>query len=80
MFGMQWVMPDTVKEALQSWSHRTGKRIPRACRVAPLTIMWVIWKAHIRRAFEGLEQDFVKMQSSVLSLVAFWCFYEFLIC
>ncbi|WMV11633.1 hypothetical protein MTR67_005018 [Solanum verrucosum] len=76
MFGMQWVMPDIVKEALQSWSHRTGKRIPRAWRVAPLAIMWVIWKVHNRRAFEGLEQDFVKMQSSVSSLVAFWCFYE----
>lgn len=31
-----------VKEALQSWTRRRGKKSPRACNAATLAIMWVI--------------------------------------
>lgn len=28
---------------------------------SPIAIMWVTWKEKNRRAFEGVEQDFVKL-------------------
>lgn len=59
-FGMQWVMLGTVKEALQSWTHRRGKRCSSIWSVTLLTIMWVIWKQRNMRAIEGVELDFVK--------------------
>ena len=78
LFGCNGWCP--VKEALQSWTNKRGERRPRAWSVSPLAIMWVIWKERNGRACEGLEQDFVKMQTSMLSLVSFWCTYDVPIC
>nr|XP_016514716.1 PREDICTED: uncharacterized protein LOC107831463 [Nicotiana tabacum] len=80
LFGLEWVMSGTVKEALLSWAHSRGKRTPRAWILAPLAIMWVIWKERNKRAFEGVGQDFVKLQSSLLFLVSFWGTYEIPTC
>lgn len=53
LFRMQWVMPDTVKEALQIWTHRRGKRSSRAWRFAPLAIMWSFGKGEIGGLLKG---------------------------
>lgn len=52
LFGMQWVMPGTAKEALALGS-QDGNRSSGAWRFAPLAIMWVIWNERNRRALKG---------------------------
>ena len=44
--------------------------------VIPLALMWVIWKERNRRAFEGVAQDCVELQTSLFYLVSFWCTHE----
>lgn len=66
--------------SLHSWTHRRGKRSSRSWCVAPLSIYVGHWKDGNSRAFEGVELDFVKMQSNVLSLVSFWCTNEVPFC
>ncbi|KAF3675840.1 putative rRNA-processing protein FCF1 -like protein [Capsicum annuum] len=66
LFRLQWLMPGTVKEALQSWNHIKGKKNLKVWSVAPLAIMWVTWKEENRRALEGVELDFSKLKSITL--------------
>lgn len=57
----------TMKEVLHSWAFRRRNRRLRACDVAPSAIMWVIWKERNMRAFEGVDNDLVKLQNNLLS-------------
>lgn len=42
--------------------------------------MWIVWKKKTRRAFEEAEQDFVRLQNRLSSLVSFWCIIEAPVC
>lgn len=56
----------TVKEeVLHNWTYKRGTRNPRTWNVAPSAIMWNIWKEK-NRTFEEVEQDFVKLQNSLI--------------
>ena len=73
LFGIQWVMPSTVKEMLYSWAGFRRRRKQKAWKFAPLALMWVVWGERNRRAFEEIESPFSHLKNSLLSLIAFWC-------
>lgn len=67
-------------EAMYSWAFRKRRRRLIAWDIAPLAIMWVIWKERNMRAFEGVESSFAKMHGSLLLLISFWCTDEVPMC
>ncbi|KAG5607521.1 hypothetical protein H5410_029013 [Solanum commersonii] len=65
------VMACTVKKTWYSCELRRRRR--RAWDIAPLEIMWIIWKERNRRAFHGVKKDFVHLRNILFSLISFWC-------
>ena len=58
LFGVQWVMHSSVKRNLLGWHGSfVGKKREKAWRVAPLCLMWTIWKERNRRAFDDIERN-----------------------
>lgn len=78
-FGIQWVMPSTVKEALYKWAFRRSKRRRRAWDVTTNSYVGNMEQRN-RRAFERVEKDFVHVRSSLVGLVSFWCTHEVFVC
>ena len=53
MFGVQWVLPATVKEMLLGWNGSfVGKKRKGVWRASPLCLFWMVWKARNKIAFE----------------------------
>lgn len=75
-FTIQWVMPSTVKEELYSRALR--EKILNAWDAAPLAPTWILRRKRNRRAFEGVENVFVYVRSSIVSLFFFLVQYEVL--
>lgn len=80
LFRMLWMLSGIVKVALQIWTHRRGKRSPRSWNIALLSNHVGYLEEINLTAFEGVEKDFIKFQSSVSFLVSFWCTYVVPIC
>lgn len=53
---------------------RTRRR--RAWNVVPLPLMWAVWTERNRRGFEWVESSFSQLQSSLQSLIFFWCIHR----
>lgn len=51
-----------------NWNCGRWKRRRRAWNVAPLTVMWVIWRETNRRAFEDIEMNFIRLTNSLFIL------------
>lgn len=51
-----------------------------AWTIAPLAILWDIWREKNKRAFEGVEMSFIPLISSLLFLLFFWCPHEVVYC
>jgi hypothetical protein len=76
-------MPQTVLELLTSWgaSVRYG-RAKEAWRLAPLCLLWCIWREQNARLFEDVETSMVKLQKCLLNMLYIWiashhCFNDF---
>lgn len=68
------------KEGFAKLDSYEQKEKPKGLKCWRLTIMWVIWNERNRKVFDGMQHDFIKLHSSVLALVAFWCTFEVPIC
>jgi hypothetical protein len=56
LFGVDWVMPKRVRELLMSWGCQMGSHdILKVWRLAPLCVMWCIWREHNVQSFEDRE-------------------------
>ena len=65
MFGVQWVMPATVKEMLSGWKGTlVGKKRKGVWRASPLCLFWTVWKARKKVAFEEEELSIQRLKSS----------------
>ena len=54
LFGVQWVFPERVKEALFCWQGSfVGKKRKKIWKSIPLCIFWTVWKERNRLAFRG---------------------------
>lgn len=73
-------MPRTVKKLLHSWAFKRKKQRPKAWDIVLPALMWVVWRERNNRAFEALENDFVHVRSSIMSLVSLWCTHEVFVC
>ena len=57
IFGISWVPSCTVSDFLFSWWNWLGKHSSYIWNLAPLCLMWCIWKERNRRTFEDLDRS-----------------------
>ena len=44
MFGVQWVMPDTIVSLLFAWRNWLGTYSSKVWNLVPTCLMWLVWK------------------------------------
>ena len=65
MFGVQWVLPATVKEMVLGWDGTfVGKKRKGVWRASPLCLFWTVWKARNKVAFEEEELSIQRLKFS----------------
>ncbi|XP_057489420.1 uncharacterized protein LOC130775285 [Actinidia eriantha] len=73
IFGVQWVMPGTIKNLFVCWSQGRRRGSQRlAWRVVPLCLCWSIWRERNLRAFEDIENSLIFLKTSFISLLSLW--------
>ena len=73
IFGVQWVMPGSVRELFACWSQKRCRGSQRlAWRVVPLCLFWCIWRERNLRAFENIENSLIFLKASFLSSLFLW--------
>jgi hypothetical protein len=73
LFGVEWVMPRTVLELLKSWGAAMGSgQATEAWRLAPLCLLWCIWRERNARLFEDVETSMVELRKRLIDTLYFW--------
>jgi hypothetical protein len=73
LFGVVWVMPRSVKEMLGSWRGQGGNRLLMPIwRIAPLCLMWCLWKERNACSFEDCETDLINLKKLVIQTLFMW--------
>jgi hypothetical protein len=66
-------MPRTVLELLNSWGAAIGyDRTKEAWRLAPLCLLWCIWRERNARLFEDIETSMVELRKRLLNTLYIW--------
>jgi hypothetical protein len=66
-------MPRTVLELLSSWGAAIGcSHAKEAWRLAPLCLLWCIWRERNARLFEDVETSMVELRKRLLNTLYFW--------
>ena len=70
LFGVQWVLPATVKATLLVWDGSfVGKKRKDVWRASPLCLFWTVWKARNKVAFEEEELSIQRLKNSFVYLL-----------
>jgi hypothetical protein len=73
LFGVEWVMPRTVLELLNNWGAAIGYgRAKEAWRLAPLCLLWCIWRERNAWLFEDVETSMVELWKQFLNTLYIW--------
>ncbi|RVX13960.1 Actin-related protein 4 [Vitis vinifera] len=65
MFGVQWVLPATVKETLSGWNGSfVEKKRKGAWKASPLCLFWTVWKTRNKVTFEEEELSIQRLKAS----------------
>ena len=73
LFGVSWVLPYSIREALLGWlGPCVGKERRKVWRAAPLCLFWIVWKERNSRAFENEEQSIHGCKSFFLCNLWAW--------
>jgi hypothetical protein len=57
MFGVDWVMFRCVLDRLAGWRNWFGKHFSDVWNLAPLCVMWSLWRERNNRTFENVEHS-----------------------
>ena len=67
LFGVQWVLPATIKAMLLGWDGSfVGKKRKGVWRASPLCLFWTVWKARNKIAFEEEELSIQRLKNSFI--------------
>nr|XP_033510409.1 uncharacterized protein LOC104090014 isoform X2 [Nicotiana tomentosiformis] len=73
IFGLKWVMPQSTKQAFESWYFwRVGKSIRKIWKMVPAAIFWCIWKERNRRCFDGISTPLYSLKAACLVNLFSW--------
>ena len=63
LFGVSWVMPQSVVGLLACWQGRLGRhRNGRIWLIVPHCLMWCLWRERNSRCFEDNERSILDLQ------------------
>jgi hypothetical protein len=66
-------MPQSVLELLTSWGAASGSRHAKEVwRLAPLCLLWCIWRERNARLFEDVETPMVELRKRLLNTLYSW--------
>jgi hypothetical protein len=66
-------MPGCLKECLGSWRAQRGNRtVLQIWRMAPLYVMWCLWRERNARSFEDREIGLMELKKRVLQTLFSW--------
>ena len=71
LFGVQWVMPQTVFDLFSCWLGGEGRH-SAVWRLVPHAIIWTLWRERNSRVFENTEHLIGDLQSSLLRYMLDW--------
>jgi hypothetical protein len=73
LFGVKWVMNGRVLDLLAGWKGQRGnKMVMEVWRMAPLCLMWTIWRERNAQCFEDTELTMAKLSNRFLKLLFLW--------
>ena len=72
MFGVQWVMPNTVDSLLFAWSNCLGNFSSNVWNMIPVCLMWLIWRERNSRMFEDIERPVDLVKSLLVGTLFEW--------
>lgn len=73
IFGLTWVMPNTIKDAYVSWCQwRVGKSIKKIWSMVPASIFWCLWNERNRRCFDGIATPVHILKAKCLMYLFSW--------
>ena len=70
MFGVQWVMPDTIVSLLFAWRNWLGTHSSKVWNMVPACLMWLVWKECNAQTFEDIERP-IDMLKNLLARTLF---------
>ena len=66
-FGVDWTCPFLAKDLIQSWMHFLVRKKAKAIwRVAPLLLLWAIWKERNKIIFEDATFSLLRLKLSII--------------
>jgi hypothetical protein len=73
LFGVEWIIPQTALELLKSWRAAIGcGHAKEIWRLAPLCLLWCIWREQNARLFKDVETSMVKLRKRLLNTLYIW--------
>jgi hypothetical protein len=73
LFDVKWVMNGRVLDLMACWKGQKGnKMVMKVWRMAPLCLMWTIWKERNARCFEDKELTMAELSNRFLKLLFLW--------
>ena len=71
-FGVIWVFPDNVADLLYGWYNCFGKQNSLVWNLAPLCLMWIVWRERNSRIFEDKEHSTTKLTELFFGTLFDW--------
>jgi hypothetical protein len=72
VFGISWVLPQTVAELLFSWWNGLGRHSSDVWNLVPLCLMWIVWKKRNSRTFEDVSSTDIQLWDCFASNLFEW--------
>ena len=72
MFGVQWVMSDTIVSLLFAWRNWLGTYSSTVWNMVPTCLMWLVWKECNARTFEDIERPIDMLKNLPARILFEW--------
>ena len=71
-FGFSWVLPRSVADTIFGWWNWPGKHLSSIWNLAPLCLMWCLWRERNRRMFEDMDSSDDQLLASFSGTLFDW--------
>ena len=73
LFGVNWVLPFTVRDTLLSWYVSfKDKKYRKVWRAVPLCLFWMVWKERNRIVFDNEVLSIQRLKNSFVCNLLSW--------